>query len=387
MPRHATAFALLAAVLAGCAPRPPAPVPRTDDRLVLQPVGFDALAGWQTDRQGEALEAFTRSCAVLGRQPNAIVNADDWRAVCADAARLDAADHAASRGFLERRFQPYLVTDRGEALGLFTGYFEIELNGSRSRSSRFGIPIYRRPPELVTVELGRFRDELSGTHLAGRVANAALVPFASRREIAAGGLAGRGLELVWVDDAADAFFLAVQGSGRVRLGDGTVMRLGYAAGNGHPYRSIGAELARRGAVPRDQVTMQSIRAWLRANPAEAQALFDTNPSYVFFREIEGAGPVGSQGVALVAGRSLAVDSRFIPLGAPLWLDTSEPGAPDSPDSSDRKLRRLVIAQDTGSAIQGPVRGDVFFGAGPQAAERAGAMKQPGRYFLLLPRRS
>ena len=210
------------------------------------------------------------------------------------------------------------------------------------------------------------------------------VHFADGVAIDRGALNGRGLELLWVDDAVDRFFLEIQGSGQVRLPDGGMVRVGYADQNGRPYRAIGKDLIEIGAVPREQMSMQAIRAWLEANPAEAPAMMARNPSVVFFSELKNLaaadGPLGAQGVPLTPGRSLAVDRKFLPLGAPVWLDTTAP-AP----GGERPLRRLVIAQDTGGAIRGPVRGDLFWGAGPEAERLAGHMKSPGRLYLLLPR--
>jgi membrane-bound lytic murein transglycosylase A len=241
------------------------------------------------------------------------------------------------------------------------------------------VPLYRTPPDLVTADLGLFRPAFAGERIAGRVDGTALKPYAKRAEIERGALAGRGLELVWVDDAADAFFLHIQGSGRVTLEDGSVVRVGYAGGNGHAYTAIGRELARRGVMAPEDVSMQSLRAWLANNPDEAQALMEVNDSYVFFRILEGEGPLGSQGVVLTPGRSLAVDARFLPLGAPVWLATTDPV------DAARPLRRLTVAQDTGGAIRGPARADLFWGHGADAAERAGRMRQEGELYLLLPR--
>jgi membrane-bound lytic murein transglycosylase A len=232
---------------------------------------------------------------------------------------------------------------------------------------------------LVSADLGRFDARLKGRRVTGRVRGGRLVPYATRGEIDAGALSGRGLEILWVDDAADAFFLHVQGSGRVILDTGRVVRLGFANRNGHSYRSIGRELIRRGALPKHGASMWAIRDWIAANPDQAASLLAANPSYIFFRIIEGEGPIGAQGVPLTPERSLAVDTRFLPLGLPLWLDTVQPGG------SDRPLRRLMVAQDTGSAIKGPVRGDFFWGYGIKAARNAGTMKSHGRYYLLIPK--
>lgn len=372
---------LLAAALHACAPTP------QPNRLRLEPAGFGDLPGWTTDQQQQALPALARSCAALARRADdAPVGAGgiggkvaDWRGACAaiDPAPTGA---AAARKLIEDRFRPWRVTDgAGYADGLFTGYYEAELHGARQPSARYRVPILMRPPDLVTVDLGRFAADLKGRRIAGRVQKGALQPYPSRAAIESGALAGRKLEIAWVDDAADAFFLHIQGSGRVVLDDGSVLQVGYAAANGHPYTPIGRELIARGVATPDQMSMQTIRAWLEAHPDEARALMDKNASYVFFRVLKGDGPIGAQGVALTPGRSLAVDPRLMPLGAPVWLDTTDPLAPAM------KLRRLMVAQDTGGAIRGAVRGDVFWGYGAEATERAGKMRQTGRYYLLLPR--
>lgn len=376
--------ALLAALPAACETKPPTPPP---DKLVLVGAEFGDLADWSSDRQGEALLALRRSCerlaslgddAALG--PDGLAGrAGDWRAACAEAATIAADDHDAARAFFERRFVPLAATNNGRAEGLFTGYFEPELRGSLRRDGRYSVPLYGRPADLVSVELGQFRDSLRGQRIAGRVDDGVLRPYATRAEIEAGAISGRATEIVWVDDPIDAFFLHVQGSGRIVLDSGEVLRVGYAAQNGHVYVPIGRELIARGALAREDVSMQSIRAWLLANPAEAERVMNQNPSYVFFRTLDGEGPLGSQGVVLTPGRSLAVDRTHLALGVPIWLDAEDPLDPNA------RVRRLMVAQDTGGAIRGPVRGDVFWGHGADAAERAGRMRSSGRYWLLLPR--
>ncbi len=307
--------------------------------------------------------------------------AHHWQAVCRVAAQLGRkVTPGSARRFFENWFLAYQVTDRGNPDGLFTGYFEPLLHGSLKRTPRYSVPLYKKPNDLVTVQLGEFNKKLKGQQIYGRLRANSLVPYAKRAEIESGALHGKGLELVWVDDPVDAFFLQIQGSGLVRLPSGKILRVGYAGKNGHPYFAIGRELVARGALKMEHVSLQTIRAWLVANPAEAQAVMNKNLSYVFFRTIEGGGPIGAQGVPLTAGHSLAVDRRYIPLGAPLWLDTTDPLSPGS------ALRRLVIAQDTGGAIKGVVRGDLFWGSGDRARNGAGKMKQPGRIFILLPRR-
>jgi membrane-bound lytic murein transglycosylase A len=371
---------------------------------VLRAASFAELPGWEHDQHAAVLPALLRSCDRWGglAPPAAVGGAvdtgavGDWLPLCAAAAALPPGDGAALRSLLERELRPWKVANHEESVGLFTGYYEPTLRGSRRPDERFAVPLHLRPPELVSVELGRFRPELAGTRLAGRVEDGALVPYHDRGAIEEGALTGRGLELVWVDDAIDAFFLHIQGSGRVELVEGGVLRVGYAGQNGFPYYAIGRELVARGALTLEQVSMQSIAAWLRAHPAEAVEVMRRNASYVFFRELAEDGPLGASGVVLTPGRSLAVDPRFHAFGTLLWLDTTLPETGEAPadgepatrteePSPPRPLRRLVVAQDTGGAIRGPVRGDVFFGPGAEAAELAGHMRQPGRLWVLLPR--
>lgn len=373
---------------------------REGGQLVLRPARFADLPGWESDAHAEALAAWLRSCERIGRLPaekplggaGFAGTAGDWRAACTAASRFGGPGaaagasrpgDAAARAFFERELVPFATSDAGEATGLFTGYYEPLLRGSRRLQGRYTVPLYGRPPELVTVDLGDFRDELRGQRIAGRVEEGALVPFADRTTIVAGALAGRELEIVWVDDSVDAFFLEIQGSGRIELAEGGVLRVGYVAQNGHPYFAIGRDLVERGALRREEVSLQSIRRWLAANPAEAPAVMARNASYVFFQEVPGDGPLGAEGVVLTPGRSLAVDLAHLPLGVPVWLDGTMPGPAEG--RPDRPLRRLLVAQDTGGAIRGPVRGDVFWGAGEEAAAVAGRMKHPGRIWLLLPR--
>jgi membrane-bound lytic murein transglycosylase A len=380
----------LVSLVFACAPRvrPPA----EEARLVFAPATFADLPGWNEDPMAPALDAFRRSCGRMAARPAGTAlggagfagTAGDWRTVCAAAQKVPAGNDAAARSYFETWFRPLAArTDQGEDEGLFTGYYEPLLQGSRKRTERYHVPLYGRPPDLVSVDLGAFREDLKGRRIAGRVEGGALVPYAGREEIEKGALAGKDLELVWVDDPIDAFFLQIQGSGRVRLAEGGEMRVGYAGENGHPYFAIGRELVKRGALRKEEVSMQSIRRWLEEHPEEAPGVLATNASYVFFQEIEGEGPLGAEGVPVTPGRSLAVDRKHWPLGVPLWLDASAPAAGEG--APDRPLRRLVIAQDTGGAIRGPIRGDVFWGAGDEAAEIAGRMKHQGRLWVLLPK--
>ena len=388
--RWAWVLAAVAILVQGCAPQPERPEP---DRLVLRPVSFHDLPGWEADDHGAALGALQRSCASLEEraddEPLDIAalggRVGDWRSICVASVGPEGA--AQARAFFERHFTPYEARNGAEAEGFFTGYFEPELRGATHAGGRYGVPLYGRPDDLVTVDLGLFRPDLAGDRLAGRLADGALTPYATRAEIDGGALAAQGLELAWVDDAVDAFFLHIQGSGKVIFEDGTTRRLTYAATNGHDYFAIGRRLVDLGALSREEVTMPAIRDWLAENPERASEVMQENASYVFFRWLEdgqGAeGPVGAQGVPLTAGRSLAVDRRFVPMTVPIWLAGTAPD-PD-PAEQDRPIRRLMVAQDTGGAIRGPVRGDVFWGTGAEAGAVAGRMKHVGRYWLLLPR--
>ena len=372
------------AALSACAPR--IPPPPAEPRLDIRVTNFAALPGWAEDDQRAAYETFRDSCTALQRRdrsaPWTIGTISGTNADWIDLCRLPAPGPSAAeaRAFFEQNFVPLAISDREKDTGLFTGYFEPELKGARARTGRFATPLYRRPPDLVTADLGAFRDEFKGKSVTGRIEGNRFVPYPARAIIEQGALAGKKLEILWVDDPIEAFFLHIQGSGRVVLENGELVRVGYDAQNGQIYRAIGRDLVERGAMSADQVTLDSIVAWLRANPGEAQALMNKNPSYVFFREIQGRGPLGAQGVPLTPGRSLAVDRKFHMLGAPVWLETTHPrtGAP---------LQRLMVMQDTGGAIVGVVRGDFFWGPGPEARANAGPMKQQGRMYVLVPRAS
>lgn len=373
-------------LLAACA----APVP---PGLVLEPATFADLPGWTDDNLASAHQAFLKSCKALeassqaqsiGPKEFALTTAD-LRAACRDAAPVPAEDVVALRAFYEAAFQPFRIRNGTETIGLFTGYYEAEVRAARTRTGPYQFPLYRRPPEIVSADLGLFSQDWRGRQISGHVVNGRLRPYHRRSDIETGALAGRGLELLWADDPVDVFFLQVQGSGRALLADGGSLRVGYDGQNGHPYVAVGRVLADRGDIPREAVTLPAIRAWLAVNRDKVSGLLNENPSYVFFRILEGGGPdndgpLGAQGIALTPGRSLAVDPAFIAYGLPLWLDAEGPAGADGP-----RLRRLMIAQDTGGAIRGPIRGDIFFGHGAAAQNDAGTMRGRGGYHVLLPR--
>lgn len=306
----------------------------------IEILSFADLNGWAVDDHAAAFSVFRATCADL--------DGPEWRALCA--LSETAPD---PRSFFELFFRPVVIG--GQSTALFTGYFEPELQGSRRPTARFRYPVYRTPPEAQDGQ------------------------WVTRREIEEGGLLeGRGYEIAWVDDPVELFFLQIQGSGRITLSDGTTIRLGYGGRNGQPYRSIGQELIRRGIYEPHQVSAQVIQNWVRRNPAEGRELLYHNPSYVFFREVDLAdptiGPLGAMNRSITPLRTIAVDPAYTPLGAPVWIekDGVEP------------MRRLMIAQDTGGAIKGAQRADIFFGFGDAAGLAAGEIRDPGRMIVLLP---
>jgi membrane-bound lytic murein transglycosylase A len=350
------------------APKPP-PAP------LMTPTTFSALPGWQQDDLREAWTAFMASCRALGAKA-------DWKSACAAAPLVDARDANAVRQYFETWFVPNMIrSEDGADTGLITGYYEPMLHGSRKRGGAYQTPLYKVPDDLLTIELGNVYPNLKNMRLRGRLVGKKVVPYSTRAEIDRANLPGK--ELVWVDDPVEAFFLEVQGSGRVQLDDaGETVRIAYADQNGHPYKAIGRWLVEQGELTVEQASAQGIKAWIAAHPERRQELFNVNPSYVFFREERlpdpGVGPKGALGVPLTPARSVAIDPKFLPLGAPLFLATTEAG-------SDVPMRRLMMAQDTGGAIRGAVRADFFYGFGGNAADKAGLMKQQGRIWVLMPK--
>jgi membrane-bound lytic murein transglycosylase A len=355
---------LLLCLLAACAPQTQKPLA---DAPEFRPVSFASLPAWHEDATQAAFVAFLKSCAAMQMHADSHIigvgpaagPARWWKDVCSRGRDLPTNDSNLARHYFERYFLAFKVVNHGDSQALFTGYYEPLVHGSRERSERYYVPIYRLPDE-----------KKEG------------VPFYDRADIDAGVLAHKGLELVWLDDPIDAYFLQVQGSGKVALDDGTYMTIGYAGRNDQPYVPIGRILAERGAISPENISMQSIQEWLRAHPDQARQVMEENPSYIFFREIPADEPLGSQNVPLTPYRSVAVDPRYIPLGAPVYVDTVYPPTSSAPLTIKRSL---MIAQDTGSAIRGPARADIYFGAGPEAEELAGLMHSGGEMYVFLPR--
>jgi len=359
-------------------PPVPAPTPVTPPAFSrsLQPAAWGDLPGWANDDVAAAWPAFLLSCRGVASKPQGA----GWKRVCDLARAADGKPGHDPRRFFEQHLKPYAVAaGDGATSGMITGYYEPLLAGSRTRTRGFEQPVRGVPDDLLTIDLSAVFPELKDKRVRGRLEGNKVVPYWSRAEISARGDRVPGKTLLYVDDAVELFFLQVQGSGRVRLADGNMVRLNYADQNGHPYQSIGKALVERGELKLEEASMQGIQAWARANPARLEGLLNTNPSYVFFREVPNGpdGPIGALGVPLTAERSIAVDPRSISLGAPVFLATTRP-------NTNVAMNRLVMAQDTGGAIKGAVRADFFWGFGKDAGEQAGRMKQSGRLWILLP---
>ena len=340
----------------------------------LQPVGWEALLDFAQSDLGPAWSAWLQSCSTLAKQPQ-------WQAACDAAVQLKSPDSRAIAAYFRQYFTVYRATDSdGADTGLITGYYQPLLQGSRVRTPKYRYPLYSKPADLISVELADLYPELAHKRIRGRVVGQKLVPYYDRSEIEAQPSPLQGQELLWVDDIIDLFFLQIQGSGIIQLDSGERIQVGYADHNGYTYRSIGRELIDRGELAAEEASMQGIKRWARNHPAQLRELLNVNPSYVFFRELPVGlpGPLGALGVPITAERSVAVDPRYIPLGAPVFLATTYP-------NSSTPLNRLMLAQDTGGAIKGGVRADFYWGAGDIAGQRAGAMKQPGKIWVLLPK--
>lgn len=378
---------LFITLLAACASKPPQDVATTElpppaieepaplpEAEPLVPTSWQQLNGWNQDQLSEAFNVFQQSC-------KAIAQRQQWQTACSAASETMPVDDQSARNFFENYFQPYRVQNEdGSDEGLITGYYGPELAGSRTQTDTYRYPLYTQPEDLLIIDLDEIYPELGSYRLRGRVVGNRVVPYFERSEIDNGDNPLAGNELFWVKDPVELFFLHIQGSGRIRLPNGERVMVSYANQNGHRYHSIGKLLLERQEMSRDQMSMQNIRRWVNENPEAGKQLLAENPSYIFFRQLppEFVSPPGSLGVPLTAERSLAVDPRTIPLGAPVFLATTVPG-------SNQPLQQLMIAQDTGGAIKGRVRADFFWGMGQDAGNLAGRMKQPGRMWVLLPK--
>ncbi|MFZ8943278.1 MAG: murein transglycosylase A [Methylophilaceae bacterium] len=311
----------------------------------------------------------------------ALINRDDWEDVCLKASSLSSPSDDEVKDYFYTNFNLYQAKQSDDSTeGLVTGYYQPVLEGSRVKTKKFRIPLYAPPSDLITVDLSEVYPDLRYMRLRGRVEGDKLVPYLTREEIAKQGYPLQGNELLWVKDPVEAFFLEIQGSGVIAFEDGERIQVGYANQNGHPYRSMGRALIQEGELSRHKVSMQSIKAWAKKNPKKLQKFLNANPSVVFFRELEPGlpGPIGALGIPITAERSVAVDRKYIPLGAPIFLSTTWP-------NSSKPLNQLMMAQDTGGAIGGGVRVDFYWGQGDKAGQLAGRMKQDGKVWVLLPK--
>lgn len=368
-----TVLFVFSALFTACVKKPEKIPPPVVEVPPLKEVEWQDLDGWAAQDFLKVFDSFRKSCRVLQRQ-------NRWQDVCREEVLSRITSSSEAEEFFRSRFQPYQVRNPdGSTVGLLTGYYVPDLEGSRTPSKHFSYPLYRDPDDLLTVDLTGVYPELKGFRLKGRVVGKKVVPYWSREEIDGPGQPLEGEEIFWVNDPVDLFFLHIQGSGRINLPNGEEVLVGYANQNGFPYRSIGKLLLESGAMTRDQMSMQNIRSWAQNNPDKVAKLLNENPSYIFFTELspDWKVPPGSLGIPLTPRYSLAVDPAIIPLGSPVFVTTTWPG-------TDYPLKRLMLAQDTGGAIKGAVRGDFFWGIGRTAGNFAGRMKQDVHFWVLLP---
>lgn len=368
---------LLSSLLAACVTpqKPTIPSPSKPETVtaVYKAQDWQALPNWPGEQLTRSWPAWLNSCKRLANRPV-------WKDICAEAILLGNQDEASIKAFFEQRFNPWqITTNTGSDTGLVTGYYEPLLKGSLNPKEG-SAPFYGVPDNLLVVDLAKQYPDLKGKRLRGRIDGVrTVIPYWTRQEIAEGKIANNAKVLAWADDAVEAFFMEVQGSGRIQLEDGTIVRLGYADQNGHPYKSIGKWLIDKGELTADQASMQSIQAWAKANPQRLQEMLNANPSVVFFKYLSGNdGPIGALNVPLTDEASAAIDPKFVPLGSPIYLSTTRP-------NDSLPMNRLIHAQDTGGAIAGPIRVDYFWGFGHQAGQLAGKMKQKGQVWLLWPK--
>ena len=349
---------------------------------LLKKVSFSDLSGWNSEDFSAVIPVFAKNCAQIQKSKNTYFEAgvvqiktSDLQEKCRKFTEKNISSAAAMKKFLEAEFKPYAVTDNGNADGKFTSYYEAVIRASYTKNGKYQYPVYGKPNDLIEINLRDFDAELPNTRLVGRIEGGKFVPYYNRRDIE-----NKGIEapvLMWGDDLIDIHFMQIQGSAVAQMDDGSKVRVGFADSNGHKFKGIGSILIEKGYIKPGESSMPKIREWLRANPDSAKDLMHENNRFIFQRIINADGPVGAYGVSLTAGRSLAVDTRYIPLGSMLWLDTVGP--------DKRSIRKIVFAQDIGSAIKGVVRGDYFWGHGEAALEYAGKMNSVGKYYIIVPK--
>lgn len=361
--------------------------------LMFKSVTFNQLPGWQSADLQKSLTTFQTSCRAFVKQnPEKVVGTEhielqvkDWQPACHEALAINSIDEKTAKEFFHKWFLPVEFYDKNSGPGLFTGYYVPAIKGSYKKSKEFSVPLYETPNDLVTADLGMFFNDLKSRRVVGRVVNNKLIPYYTRKQINNGALKGKTHVLAWINSPIDRVFLEIQGSGVIELEDGQTLSVGYDAQNGMPYTAIAGVLIRKGVMTRDNASMQGIKRYLTEHPEQLHPVLNQNKSFVFFRKMAQGVALGSQGVSLTPGYSLAVDTSWIPMGTPLWLNTTRPDSKNP--NTTKPMQRLMIAQDTGGAIRGKIRGDVFWGGGDRATLIAGHMKNNGHYWLLVPRQA
>ncbi len=364
--------------------------PVSAPKHVFRQVPFEHLPGWKTASLIQSFKTFQISCRTFVRQdPERVVGtehielkAKDWQPACQVALKIHSPTAKKAKQFFQQWFKPVEFFDNKPVKGLFTGYYMPLLQGSYKRTEEFNVPLYQVPTDMVTIDLGLFIPSLKNKKIIGRFDGKRILPYYTRHEINHGAIKKTAKVLVWVKDPIDRLFLEIQGSGIIEFADGKRIFVGYDGQNGAPYTSIAGVLINKGVMTKDNASMQGIKRYLNAHPKQLDKVIDQNKSFIFFRKLNLDAALGSQGVALTPGYSMAIDREWVPMGAPLWLNTTRPDSKE-PENS-KPLQRLMIAQDTGGAIRGKVRGDVFWGGGDKATLIAGHMKNEGHYWMLLP---
>ncbi|MFT4059959.1 MAG: murein transglycosylase A [Legionella sp.] len=367
------------------------PVEPKKPTAMFRPVTFSQLPGWQSVNLTKSFAAFQISCrAFMNQNPEQMVGTNDinlqvkdWQPACSVALTMNSVTENTAKAFFQEWFHPVEFFDKNTGPGLFTGYYVPSIKGSYKKTKEFSVPLYETPNDLIVSDLGMFFNDLKNRSIVGHLVKHKLVPYYSRAQINHGALKGKARVLVWINNPVDRLFLEIQGSGMIELENKKNLYIGYDSQNGLPYTAIAGVLIKQGVMTKDNASMQAIKRYLTGHPEQMDKVINQNQSFVFFRKMDEGVALGSQGVSLTPGYSLAIDKQWIPMGIPLWLNTSRPDS-TNPDKN-KSMQRLMIAQDTGGAIRGKIRGDVFWGGGERATMIAGHMKNPGKYWLLLPK--
>ncbi|MBA2649705.1 MAG: murein transglycosylase A [Legionella sp.] len=360
-------------------------------KIQFKQASFAQLPNWHATEMNTSFKAFQISCgAFIKQDPDKQVGTEviplrikDWLPACNEALKINSVNEAQAKSFFEKWFVPVEFYDKGQVEGLFTGYYMPLLKGSLTPTPEFNVPIYETPRDMIHVDVNLFLPHLKMKPLIGRIHNAKLIPYYTREDINKGAIKDTAKVLVWIHSPVDRIFLEIEGSGIIELQDKTKIYIGYSSQNGLPYRSIVGVLIKEGIMSKENASMQGIKNYLESHPKEMDNILNQNKSFVFFQKLNTKAAYGTQGVPLTPEYSLAVDLKWIPLGMPLWLNTSNPTMEDQ--DKNEPLNRLMIAQDSGGAIKGKVRADVYWGSSEKATIMGGHMKNKGYYWLLIPR--